>query len=185
MKALKLFLLLCVGAIAAYGTQDRIFSSSDFRMKVYQGDRVLIQADSAYIVSTAQTLLLNEKLKALQQAQLANQHLLENHHALLEKVQKIEWMTAQLLQRLQKDHRMLNSNLVQLLAELDQSIAYLQHTNEELAINNAELTQQLTHMDETVKHLRTANRKLAWQQARKKIGIALGAFGLGFLLGSN
>lgn len=183
MRALAAILLMgCFGFIHA--GQDHVFRSQDHRLKVYHGDTVAILADSAYIISAAQALLLNEKLLAFQSAQQANAELIQTNAALLSRVQSIEKQVTKLLQRMRADHRLVQGNLLLLLGELDQSIAFLQEANAELATTNELLTAQLQQMDRTVLHLRQANRRLAWQQTRDKVALALVALGLGFLIGS-
>ncbi len=175
-----LFLMLVISAQA----QQRTFQSRDSRLKVYYGDTVSILADSAYIVSAAQALLLNEKLLELKDAQRSNQELHATHTELLERVGEIEEQVSRLLSRLQSEHRVMEENLVLLLSELDQSIAILQAANSELEMNNTQLHDQLALMDQTVKHLRKENRRLGWHQIREKMTIAVVALGLGYLLGN-
>ncbi len=164
--------------------QQRTFQARDTRLKVYGGDTVAILADSAYIVSAAQALLLNEKLLELKAAQRSNQELHTAHTELLERVGEIEEQVSRLLNRLQSEHRVMEESLVLLLSELDQSIAILQAANSELEMNNTQLHDQLALMDQTVKHLRKENRRLGWHQIREKITIAVVALGLGYLLGN-
>lgn len=175
-----LFLMLVISAQA----QQRTFQSRDSRLKVYYGDTVSILADSAYIVSAAQALLLNEKLLELKAAQLTNQELHATHTELLDRVGEIEQQVSRLLTRLKSEHRVMEENLVLLLSELDQSIAILQQANTELTLNNTQLHDQLALMDQTVKHLRKENRRLGWHQIREKMTIAVVALGLGYLLGN-
>ena len=186
---MKTFVLFCfyllTHAFQAAAVQDRTFGREQQRMKVYQGEQVLILADSAYVVSMMQAQLLNEKLLALRQAQEVNANLLLTHEALVKKLQTIETKTTRLLHKIQLDHQLVQAQLMALLSQLDQSIAYLKATNEALATNNAALKQQLKTMDQTIKDLRKANRKLAWKNTREKVGIGLFALGLGVLLGST
>ncbi|XOV94422.1 MAG: hypothetical protein ACFHWX_06895 [Bacteroidota bacterium] len=175
-----LFLMLVISAQA----QLRTFQSRDSRLKVYYGDTVSILADSAYIVSAAQALLLNEKLLELKDAQRTNNDLYTIHTELLNRVGEIEQQVSRLLSRLQSEHRVMEENLVLLLSELDQSIAILQQANTELTLNNTQLQDQLALMDQTVKHLRKENRRLGWHQLRDKAVIAILGLSLGYFLGS-
>ncbi len=175
-----LFLMLVITAQA----QQRTFQSRDSRLKVYYGDTVSILADSAYIVSAAQALLLNEKLLELKAAQLTNQELHATHAELLDRVGEIEQQVSRLLSRLQSEHRVMEENLVLLLSELDQSIAILQQANTELTLTNTQLNDQLALMDQTVRHLRKENRRLGWHHLRDKAVIAILGLSLGYLLGN-
>ena len=107
---MKTFVLFCLYLLTqtfqAAAVQDRTFGREQQRMKVYQGEQVLILADSAYVVSMMQAQLLNEKLLALRQAQEVNNHLLLTHEALVKKLQTIETKTTRLLHRIQLDHQL-------------------------------------------------------------------------------
>jgi prefoldin subunit 5 len=63
---------------------------------------------------------------------------------------------------MQSDQQLVAGNLNLLLSELDQSIIFLQETNQELETNNQALQEHLNQMDTTVKHLRQTNRRIAW-----------------------
>lgn len=182
MKALATIWLVCCFSFL-HAAQRQVFRPQDHRLKVFYGDTVAILADSAYIVSAAQALLLTEKLLALQAAQATNIELIEANAALLSKVQTIEKQVARLLQRMRSDHQVVEDNLALLLSELDESIMFLQQANDELEANNLALQAQLAQMDQTIQHLRRTNRRIAWQHTRDKVAIGLLAFGLGFLLG--
>ncbi|XOV91131.1 MAG: hypothetical protein ACFHWX_13070 [Bacteroidota bacterium] len=183
MKTVATSILYLMLAIMAQA-QQRTFSARDSRLKVYYGDTVSILADSAYIVSAAQALLLNEKLLELKDAQRTNKELYTVHTELLDRVGEIEEQVSRLLNRLQSEHRVMEENLVLLLSELDQSIAILQQANTELTLNNTQLHDQLALMDQTVKHLRKENRRLGWHQLRDKAVIAIIGLSLGYLLGN-
>tara|TARA_Y100001972_G_scaffold124247_1_gene173015 strand:- start:800 stop:1354 length:555 start_codon:yes stop_codon:yes gene_type:complete len=176
--------LFCLILLISAQAQQRTFQSRDSRLKVYYGDTVSILADSAYIVSAAQALLLNEKLLELKAAQLTNQELHATHAELLDRVGEIEQQVSRLLSRLQSEHRVMEENLVLLLSELDQSIAILQQANTELTLNNTQLNDQLALMDQTVRHLRKENRRLGWHHLRDKAAIAILGLSLGYLLGN-
>ncbi|MEQ8472488.1 MAG: hypothetical protein RIC35_14940 [Marinoscillum sp.] len=182
MKTLATYLIGYLLAISSVA-QQKAFHRKDTRLKVYYGDTVSILTDSAYIVSSAQALLLNEKLIALQEAQRTNQSLYHAHEGLLHKVSEIEEEVARLLTRLRTDQKVMEQNMVLLLSELDQSIAILQQSNVALTQTNDQLAAQLSQLDQTVMHLRNENRRLAWRHTRDKVVIGLAAFVLGLVVG--
>ena len=63
MKALVCLLFLSLSFVAN-ALQVQTFQSTDRKLKVFFGDTITILADSAYLVSAAQALLINEKLLA-------------------------------------------------------------------------------------------------------------------------
>ncbi len=182
MKALS-FLFLLYWSVTGF-SQQKSFRSSDTRLKVFYGDTVAILTDSAYIVSAAQALLLNEKLIALRDAQQRNRELYIAHEELQDRVRQIEFQVSRLLERIQSDHRVMSENLQLIITDLDRSIAILQQTNATLSLNNDQLRNQLNQMDQTIQHLRQENRRMALRRIWDKVILGFVAFGVGYLVGS-
>lgn len=183
MKPLNIIFVFLLCPAIALG-QTRTFRPHDNRMKVYEGDTVAIQADSAYIIGQAQAFLINERLLALQQAQQHINELNESHEAVLAKVVEIEAQLKRLIARLLLDNQLVSQQLLLLVADLDKSIAIIRQSNGDLQENNDQLKEKLDHLDLTIKHLRKENRRLSWKNTAEKILIAVGSLGVGFLAGS-
>lgn len=183
MKTVNIILLLLIWPFMIMG-QTRTFSSQDNRMKVYEGDTVAIQADSAYVIGQAQAFLINERLVALQQAQQRNLELNESHAAVMAKVAEIEEQLKRLIAQLLLDNRLVSRQLHLLMADLDKSIAIIRQSNHDLQKNNDQLKEKLAHLSLTVKHLRKENRRMSRKNRMEKIVIAVASMALGFVGGS-
>ena len=161
----------------------RIFRAQDNRIKVYGGDTVAIQADSAYVIGQAQAFLINERLVALQQAQQRNLELNHAHAEVMTRISEIEEQLRRRISRLLLDHELVTSHLVQLMADLDKSIAIIEQSNQELQENNNDLKEKLSHLDQTVKRLRKENRHMQWKQTKEKIAIVIVSLAVGLMAG--
>lgn len=182
MKVLCL-ILMTFWSISIRAAQVVKFNQADDRLKVYQGQMVDIQADSALVISTQRVALLNQKLQELQAMRVANYELMQANQEMLAKVRKIEHLTAQLLVKIEKDRHAMLLDMNELIAELDRSILVLKTNNAHLEANNEALAQQLAEMELTIKHLKKQIRKIWWKSTADKILIALTAFATGLIVG--
>ncbi|MGK7392139.1 MAG: hypothetical protein ACNS60_17430 [Candidatus Cyclobacteriaceae bacterium M2_1C_046] len=153
-------------------------------MKVYEGDTVAIQADSAYVIGQAQAFLINERLVALQQAQQRNLELNKTNAAVMSKVAEIEEQLKRLIAQLLLDNQLVSSQLLLLMADLDKSIVIIRESNHDLQENNDQLKEKLAHLNLTVKHLRKENRRMSRKNRMEKIVIGVASLALGFVVGS-
>ena len=182
MKTVSIILILLVWS-AGVQAQTRTFHAQDSRMKVYEGDTVAIQADSAYVIGQAQAFLINERLVALQQAQQRILELNEGHAEMMARVSEIEEQLKRLLARLLLDNELVTSHLLLIMSDLDKSIAIIAKSNHNLQDNNNNLKEELAHLNLTVKRLRKENRHMRWRQTREKIAIGVGSLVLGVFAG--
>lgn len=184
MKAVIIILILSAWS-AMVQAQMRIFRAQDNRIKVYGGDTVAIEADSAYVIGQAQAFLINERLVALQQAQQRNVELSNAHAEVMNRISEIEEQLKRLISRLLLDNELVISHLVLLMADLDKSIAIIEQSNQDLQENNNNLKNQLAHLDQTVKRLRKENRHMHWKQTKEKITIGIISLALGVVAGAT
>ncbi|NQZ78414.1 MAG: hypothetical protein HRT61_20240 [Ekhidna sp.] len=163
--------------------QQPVFHQGDHRLLVYAGDTVAILADSAYIISTVQANLINQRLWALRNAKETNRTLLETNAELIQRANALESKLGKLLRRMNGDHELVDTAFALLLKDLDDHISFLQSSNQMLSATNKQLEEKLADMDQTLQQLRKANRRIGWQNTRDKIAIGLLAFSLGVLVG--
>ncbi|MGL1889659.1 MAG: hypothetical protein OCD76_24305 [Reichenbachiella sp.] len=183
MKAYYLILFTII-SLQVSATQVVDFKQHDDSLKVYQGQTVFVQADSAFVISTQRATILNQKLQELQAVHMANQQLMQTHEEILGKVREIERLTAQLLRKMERDQHNISLNMNEIIIELDRSIIVLKNNNAELQSNNEQLSLQLAEMERTVKHLKKQIRRIWWKSTAVKIIVAVAALGVGLAIGS-
>lgn len=180
-KLLLIFSLLV--SIFQAESQTKKFRPSDQKMLVKAGDKVEINADSAYIISASRALLLNEKLDELVGAQELNSELKSVNKELLSKIKEVDKLVSKILSRMESDNLEVNADFDQLLIELDANLDSMKENNKELASNNNQLKQQIAAMDATISKLKKEIRGIWWNGLADKIVVGIVGIGIGFIIG--
>lgn len=162
--------------------QTITFGKNDDIIKVAKGSSVTINADTAYIVSTARAQYINKKLDQLDSIQILYNDLVDNRNELLNELKKAQKTLSKLLNHLQGDSTLLNANIVEIVANLDHTLTNLKKNNEELKKNNKALKTEIKHLEDLVKQLRNQTKGIWWNNVADKIVVFAGGVGLGLLI---
>ncbi|MDA3865529.1 MAG: hypothetical protein PF489_02140 [Salinivirgaceae bacterium] len=186
MKIATLFLVF-LGFCLSANAQTVTFHSNDDKIKASRGSTVVIEADTAYIISSARAHKLNRQLDELGQIKRIYNQLLTNRNKLLRELTAIEETLGKVVLRMEADSGFLNQNMTGIIADIDRTLLELKQNNETLATNNRALSQKVDALSNLVKNLRKETRWIWWNGLADKIvvfgaGIGVGAIAILILL---
>lgn len=172
---LILSLLLCSQAVIA----QKVFTEEDDVVKLYKGETIRIETDSAFVIDHKRAIYLNARLEDLNQLKQDYDDVSALHSELIREIDQIESTINKMISRSMRDASILDKELADLFKELDLLIDDLDRNNSELEKNNSALSEKVKKMDEININLKRINRGIWWNGVSDKlfslgIGLAIG-----------
>ncbi|HCX20317.1 MAG: hypothetical protein CMB80_20610 [Flammeovirgaceae bacterium] len=162
--------------------QEKVFRSSDSKIKVSKGDLIRIDTESAYVISQGQADALNQKLDELVKAGAINEDLKQVNLELLNKVKEVEKLVGKLLKEMKHDGEATEMDLQSIILQLDNGLATLKDNNQRLEDNNQQLQAKIDAMEDIIKKLRKEIRGIWWNGLTDKIVVGAGGLAVGILI---
>ncbi|MBL3655850.1 hypothetical protein [Fulvivirga sediminis] len=162
--------------------QKLTFKPADDYKKVYRTDTVIIEADSAFIVSSVRASYINEKLDQLDEIQKLYEQLSSHKDQLLGEVKQARKVLTKVIKNIENDSASLSNNLIKTIAELDTVLSTLKDNNQELKANNQQLTSKINDLEYLIAELKKETKKLWWGALEDKIISFAAGVGVGALI---
>ncbi|UII25368.1 hypothetical protein LVD15_18970 [Fulvivirga maritima] len=162
--------------------QKLTFKQSDDYIKVKKHDAIIIEADSAFIVSSSRASYINDRLDQLDEIQELYQQLTLNRNRLLGEVKQTRKVLTKVIRNIERDSTTLSNDLIKTITELDTVLTTLRENNQELKDNNQQLARKVTDLEALVDELKKETKKLWWGAMEDKIISFAAGFGVGALI---
>ena len=180
---MKLFIsILLLTYTFTVGAQNLTFSNKTNFTKVYSGDSIFIEADSAYVISNIKAEFLNQKLDDLDSVKVLYLDLASNHKKLISEIKNVSKQMAKLYSRFESDSTLISQHASTIIKELDSSLEELQETNKILGQNNTDLQYQVEQLKKIASELRKETRGIWWNGVADKLVVFAGGVGSGLLI---
>lgn len=164
------------------GAQNINFKPGDDFIKVYQGNIVSIQSDTAFIISNDRAQFFNQKLAELQEIKVLYNGISENRNGLMKELDALQSLLKKVASNLESDTKLTEAKLEDILLELDGSLVHLKSNNEALTNNNQQLIEQVEQLKILVKQLKKETRWLWWNGLTDKLVAFGGGVAVGIIL---
>jgi septal ring factor EnvC (AmiA/AmiB activator) len=181
MKEL-VYLLAFITFALNINAQNVTMSNNSEVIKVYKGNVVKIDVDTAYVIGKIKAEFLNQKIKELNEIKLIYNDLADNHNKLLDNLNKVQELLENFKKKIATDSMTISENFNRILKDLDKSIIDLKNNNELLKKNNSDLLTQIKQLDHIVKELKKQTRWIWWNGVADKLVSFAGGVGVGILL---
>jgi DNA repair exonuclease SbcCD ATPase subunit len=181
MKLIQLLVVFAIITVSVNSQTIRFNNQSDVT-KVYNGQTVKIEVDTAYVIGKTKAQFINQKIEELNQIKFIYNNMAENHNRLLIDLSKLQELLEKLKEKTITDSVAISSNFKQLLTQLDISLNELKVNNEQLKKNNSELETQISKLEKIIKQLRKEARGIWWNGVADKLVAFAGGVGVGVLL---
>jgi septal ring factor EnvC (AmiA/AmiB activator) len=181
---MKKIICLATGAIimGLINAQNVRFNDNSGVVKVYRGNTINIEVDTAYVIGKIKAEFINQKIDELNEIKAIYNNMVDNHNKLLSDLNTVQELLEKLQDKAINDSLVMSQNFKRLLNELDTSLTELKTNNNHLKKNNSELNDQIANLERIVKQLRKETRGLWWDGVTDKIVAFIGGVGAGMLL---
>ncbi|MCT4639292.1 MAG: hypothetical protein N4A72_16425 [Bacteroidales bacterium] len=177
-----LLLFVLVTASIMFGQAVKFTGKKDM-VKVFKGDLVMIEADTAYIINKKRAMILNSQLDELQKVKVMYNSLTDEHSELLAIIKDAQKYLNKILKRLEKDGTITVNNLDTILTDFDRILADLKSNNKALTQTNSEMKQTIAQLESNIKELKKEAKWIWWNGAADKLFALAGGIGIGILIG--
>jgi hypothetical protein len=158
------------------------FEETDRYIKVFGGQEIMIEADSAYILNTELAQYFNSKVIELEHLQNAYNDLIDQNVLLRKELLKIRDLLDE-LSTLVSESKSSGNEFTMVITDLMVTAQNLEHLNLSLEENNTQLQKQIQKLQQLNKELKKKTRGIWWSGVKDKIVVAVGGILLGITIG--